>query len=378
MANIFQRLLGLGDSQNEERATSSSILVPPTRTSYNTNTTVVNESSALSLSSVYRAIQILATPISKMDLGTVRYIASTGEEQKIANSLLVNSPSLRETRRDFMYQTVVSLATTGEAFWVKRVGTAGTVSALQIVPSKNVKINEDLRTGAITYSYTTGLYPNTIVEEVPSSQMEHLRLFSIPGELHGFGPIQLCKDDVAGALDLRNYASNWFASAGVPTGVLSSNSMLTADQADEITARWHEKQSNRQVAVLGNGFNYDPVALSPREALFTEVQNQSVQQIARMFGIPARLLLTGVDGTSDTYTNLSDENQVFYRHTLMAYLDAIEDALSNCLPRGTRVKFDYEGLFKADMSQRYANYAIGLQNEFLTTEEVRAKEGLDG
>tara|TARA_R110000796_G_scaffold3134_1_gene12062 strand:+ start:2678 stop:3619 length:942 start_codon:yes stop_codon:yes gene_type:complete len=313
-----------------------------------------------------------------MDLGTVRYIASTGEEQKIANSLLVNSPSLRETRRDFMYQTVVSLATTGEAFWVKRVGTAGTVSALQIVPSKNVKINEDLRTGAITYSYTTGLYPNTIVEEVPSSQMEHLRLFSIPGELHGFGPIQLCKDDVAGALDLRNYASNWFASAGVPTGVLSSNSMLTADQADEITARWHEKQSNRQVAVLGNGFNYDPVALSPREALFTEVQNQSVQQIARMFGIPARLLLTGVDGTSDTYTNLSDENQVFYRHTLMAYLDAIEDALSNCLPRGTRVKFDYEGLFKADMSQRYANYAIGLQNEFLTTEEVRAKEGLDG
>ena len=208
--------------------------------------------------------------------------------------------------------------------------------------------------------------------------MEHLKLFSIPGELHGFGPIQLCKDDVAGALDLRKYASNWFASAGVPTGVLSSNSMLTAEQADEITARWHDKQSNRQIAVLGNGFEYDPVALSPKEALFTDVQNQSVQGIARMFGIPARLLLTGIDGTSDTYTNLSDENQIFYRHTLMAYLDAIEDAMSNCLPRGTRVKFDYEGLFKADLSQRYANYALGISSGFLSTEEVRAKEGLDG
>jgi len=378
MANIFQRLLGLGDSQNEQRAAASSIRTAPTRLAYETNTTVVNESSALSLSSVYRAVQILATPISKMDLGTVRYIAATGEEQKIANPLLVNSPSLRDTRRDFMYQTVVSLATTGEAFWIKRLNAAGNVNALQIVPTKNVKINEDLRTGVLTYSYTTGLYPNTVVEEVPSSQMEHLKLFSIPGELHGFGPIQLCKDDVAGALDLRSYASNWFASAGVPTGVLTSNSMLTADQADEITARWHEKQSNRQVAVLGNGFNYDPVALSPKEALFTDVQNQSVQQIARMFGIPARLLLTGVDGTSDTYTNLSDENQVFYRHTLMAYLDAIEDALSNCLPRGTRVKFDYEGLFKADTSQRYANYAIGISSGFLGTDEVRMKEGLDG
>lgn len=378
MANIFQRLLGLGDSQNEERAASSPIRVAPARLAYETNATVVNEASALSLSGVFRAVQILATPISKMDLGTVRYIASTGEEQKIPNPLLINSPSLRETKRDFMFQTVVSLATTGEAFWVKRLNAAGTVNSLQIVPTKNVKINEDLRTGVLTYSYTTGLYPNTIVEEVPSSLMEHLKLFSIPGELHGFGPIQLCKDDVAGALDLRSYASNWFASSGVPTGVLTSNSMLTADQADEITARWHEKQSNRQVAVLGNGFNYDPVALSPKDALFTEVQNQSVQQIARMFGIPARLLLTGVDGTSDTYTNLSDENQVFYRHTLMTYLDAIEDALSNCLPRGTRVKFDYEGLFKADTSQRYANYAIGIANAFLTTEEVRTKEGLDG
>jgi HK97 family phage portal protein len=332
----------------------------------------------MSLTSVYRAIQILATPISKMDVKTIRYIASTGAEQQIPNPLIVNSPSLLDSRREFLYQTVVSLATTGEAFWLKRLSSSGAVNALEILPSKNVRIDQDKVTGAKKYSYSHGSWPNTITDVVPANEMEHLKLFSIPGELHGAGPIQLCKEDVAGALDLREYASNWFANAGVPTGVLTSNAMLSADQADEITARWHDKQSNRQIAVLGNGFNYDAVALSPKDALFTDVQNQSVQMIARMFGIPARLLLTGVDGTSDTYTNLSDENQIFYRHTLMAYLDAIEDALSNCLPRGTRVKFDYEGLFKADISQRYANYAVGIQNEFLTTEEVRAKEGLDG
>jgi HK97 family phage portal protein len=261
---------------------------------------------------------------------------------------------------------------------LKKLSSSGAVNSIEILPTKNVRIEVDKETGAKYFGYSHGYWPHHVVDVVPVSEMEHLKLFSIPGELHGFGPIQLCKDDVAGALDLRKYASNWFASAGVPTGVLSSNSMLTAEQADEITARWHDQQSNRQIAVLGNGFEYDPVALSPKEALFTDVQNQSVQGIARMFGIPARLLLTGVDGTSDTYTNLSDENQIFYRHTLMAYLDAIEDAMSNCLPRGTRVKFDYEGLFKADLSQRYANYALGISSGFLNTEEVRAKEGLDG
>lgn len=376
MANIFQRLLGIAETQTEERA--SSIRTAPSRTSDTANSVVVDPSSALSLSAVFRAVQILATPVSKMDIKTYRYIAATGDEQNIPNPIIINSPSLIDSRREFFYQTVVSLATTGEAFWIKKFSASGSLNSIEILPSKNVRIEEDKVTGAKTYSYSHGKWPNTVVEVVPANEMEHLKLFSIPGELHGFGPVQLCKDDIAGALDLRKYASNWFASAGVPTGVLSTNVMLTSDQADEVTARWHDKQSNRQIAVLGNGFEYDPVALSPKEALFTDVQNQSVQQIARLFGIPARLLLTGVDGTSDTYTNLSDENQVFYRHTLMAYLDAIEDALSNCLPRGTRVKFDYEALFKADITQRYANYAVGIQSQFLTTEEVRAKEGLDG
>lgn len=375
MANFFQRLLGIADPVEERATVSSSIRTAPSRTEAST---IVDPRTALSLTAVFRAIQILATPISKMDVKTIRYIASTGLEQQIPNPLLVNSPSLLDSRREFLYQTVVSLATTGEAFWLKKFSPSGSsINSLEILPTKNVRIEVDKETGLKYYSYSHGYYPHHVVDVVPANEIEHLKLFSIPGELHGFGPIQLCKEDIAGVLDLREYASTWFASAGVPTGVLTSNSMLTAEQADEITSRWHDKQSERKVAVLGNGFNYDAVAISPKDALFTDVQSQAVQQIARMFGIPARLLLTGVDGTSDTYTNLSDENQIFYRHTLMAYLDAIEDALSNCLPRGTRVKFDYEGLFKADISQRYANYAVGIQNQFLTTDEVRAKEGLD-
>jgi HK97 family phage portal protein len=153
--------------------------------------------------------------------------------------------------------------------------------------------------------------------------------------------------------------------------------MINKAEADEVTANWHNKQQNRQVAVLGNGFDYQQIALSPRDALFTEVQDQQVQTIARLFGIPPRLLLTSVPGSSDTYSNLQDENQVFFRHTLMAYSDAITDALSNCLPRGTRAQFDFEHLFKADVAARYNYYKIAIEAGILTAEEVRTKEGLD-
>ena len=365
MANLFTRFLGLED-KTEKRS-----ILPPPRT---VTGTVVTADTAMSLSAVYRSVQIIATPISKMDIKTFRFAG--GIEEQIPNSVFINSPSLLDTRRDFLLQTVASLATKGEAFWLKRLNANGTVNSVQIIPAESVQVRQDAFGNKLFDYQITTSYPYTDMATVDKKEMEHIRLFTQPGVLRGLGPIQTCKDDIAAALDLRNYAATWFKNAGIPTGVLSTNMQLTSEQADEITSRWHNKQADRQIAVLGNGFNYDPIALSPKDALFTEVQSQMVQQIARMFGVPARLLLTGVDGTSDTYTNLSDENQVFYRHTLMAYLDAIEDAFSNCLPRGTRVKFDYEGLFKSDIATRYNAYKVGVDGGWLSSDEIRAKEGL--
>jgi phage portal protein BeeE len=61
----------------------------------------------------------------------------------------------------------------------------------------------------------------------------------------------------------------------------------------------------------------------------------------------------------------------------MAYTDAITDALSNCLPRGTRIEFDFEHLFKADVAARYNYYKTGIDAGFLLVDEVRNKEGLN-
>jgi HK97 family phage portal protein len=221
----------------------------------------------------------------------------------------------------------------------------------------------------IVYDYLGKRYTKT--------EIEHLRIFSKAGVLKGVSPIESCRKDISAAIDLRDYAGNWFTAAGVPTGVLKTNAMLNKEDADQVTNNWHNKQQNRQIAVLGNGFEYQAIALSPKDALFTEVQDQQVQAVARLFGVPARLLLTSVPGASDTYTNLQDENQVFYRHTLMAYTDAITDALSNCLPRGNRVEFDFEHLFKADVAARYNYYKIAIEAGILTAEEVRTKEGLN-
>lgn len=358
MASLFDRLLG------RDRETRSTTPIWPTRSE-----TVVGENSALTLTAVYRSIQIIATPISKMPMQTFRY--ATGLEVPVENPVLVNKPNFLDSKRDFLFQTVASLALDGNAFWLKSYGSNGQVNNLTLIPAGSVTVRLDK--GVKYYDYQVN-------QDTPlattTSDIQHLKLFSRAGYLRGLGPIDACSKDIASALDLRNFAANWFGQAGIPTGILKTDKPIGAEDANEITERWHAKQSERKVAVLGQGFEWQTVQLNPRDAMFTDVMIQQVQAIARLFGVPARLLLTGVDGTSDTYTNLQDENQVFYRHTLMAYTDAISDALSECLPRGTRTEFNFEGLFRADMASRFNMWETAIRAGFMTAEEVRAKEGL--
>jgi len=362
MATLWQRLTG------QTNAIQKRLVAPPIPVR---SDTVVSTSTALSLASVYRSIQIIATPISKaLPLETYRF--ATGLEQRIDNPILVNNPSLVESRKDFLYSTVTSLALNGNAYWFKNYDTKGQVNDLTLLPPDSVYVRLDGpngMTGNKVYDYMGVTYGR--------AEIEHLRLFSLPGNLKGLGPIQAATNDIATALDLRNYAATWFSASGVPNGILKNPRPVTKERADEVRDAWHETQNSRKTAVLGDAWEYDPITAKPADLMFTDVAAQSTQTIARLFGIPARLLLTGVDGTSDTYSNLSDEQQTFYRHTLFSYTNAIEDALSNCLPRGTSCRFNFEGLYKADQKTRYEMYAVATGGEaWLSADEVRLKEGL--
>lgn len=358
MASLVTRVLDRLGYDKREAANPT----PPSR-EVNNATPIT----ALSLTPIYRAVQIIATPISKMTVETYRYAG--GLEAKIENPLIVNSPSLINTRRELFFMTVADLALDGNAYWLKAFDTQGRVNNVDILPAGSVAIQKD-SFGAITYLYGKNTYsPN---------QIEHLKLFTRAGELKGYSPVALCRRDIIAALDLRDYQANWLSGSGTPTGVLKTNKDLTQTQADAWSEAWHEKQKQRKIAVLSQT-EYDAIVPNPRDVMFTDVMAQTIQNLARMFGIPARLLLTGVDGSSDTYSNLQDENQTFYRHTLMSYLDPIADALSNCLPRGTSVRFNFESLFVADQEARYRMYATALNGEaFMTVEEVRKREGLNG
>jgi HK97 family phage portal protein len=355
----LQRLFSSASATREAGAGTDGPVIPSREATRST----VTAGEALGLSSVYRAVSIRATAARQLSIDVYR-----GEAQIDAPSL-VRQPDVDMSRAVFVECTVVSLNIAGNAYWRIRRSSAGVITSLEVLNPADVTIQTS-QSGRVTGYQYRGF-------SLTTDEVKHLARLRVPGTPYGLGPLQAAQAELRGALDLRDYSSNWISSGDVPSGVLKSDQPLTAEQADALKERWNATRGGRRgVAVLGNGASYAPIILSPSDAQFIESQQFTTTQIARLFGVPASLMLTGVEGNTQTYANVAQDWLGFVRFGLMEDLGEIEDALSDLLPRGQRARFNLEALLRTDTTTRYASYKVALEAGFMTVAEVRAIENL--
>ena len=342
----------------EER---SSGIVPPPRSA----TSGVTTNDALSLASVYRSVSIIATAMKQLGIHVYR-----DDAEVTPTPLVIRQPDIKVTREVWMEQTINSMALAGNAYWlIGRNGRGETVN-LEVLNPFDVMIQTDDYGNAQFYTYR-----GTTRYEL--NQIQHLAMMRVPGNVYGLGPIQAAQKELLNARDTRDYASQWFTDSGIPNGVLKSDQMLSPDQAAAAKDAWNLTAGAKNgVAVLGNGLNYQPMYLNPKDSMFIESQSFNVQQIGRLFGIPANMLMASVDGNSMTYTNMEQEQMAFVRYTLSQYIVEIESALSHVLTRSTMVKINVDSLLRSDTLTRYQAHQIAIASGWMTIDEVRAIEDL--
>jgi HK97 family phage portal protein len=269
-----------------------------------------------------------------------------------------------------MEQTINSLALAGNAYWlIGRNGRGETIN-LEVLNPFEMMIQTDDYGTALYYVYRG-------ITRYELRDIQQLAMMRVPGNVYGLGPIQAAQKELLNARDTRDYASVWFTDSGIPNGVLKSDQMLSPDQASAAKDAWNLTAGAKNgVAVLGNGLTYQPMYLNPRDAMFLEAQAFNVQQIARLFGVPANMLLASVDGNSMTYSNMEQEQMGFVRYTLSQYIVEIESALSHLMTRGTMVKINVDSLLRSDTLTRYQAHQIAIASGWMTIDEVRAIEDM--
>ena len=339
-------------------------ILPPARESL-----IVNESTALSLVPVSRAISVLETAIMQIPVQVHR-----GSEN-IPSPAWLETPDIDNniSQAEWIGKTLVHMALTGNAFWKISRGPRGIVN-IEVLHPQSVGITQD-SLGRITYSINSNF---GVSKNYTSKDIVHLKLWSKPGlnELTGEGPIQRHKAVLRSALDLHNYADNWFRTAAVPTGTLSTTEFLSEDIAKSNKKAFIESQQERSVAILSSGLKYENISLSPEEAQFLENQKYITRQIATMFGVPTLYMGMGIEGQGMTYVNGNEDRNKLYEDGLQQYIVRIQQAITDLLPRGQYAKFNLTEFLRPNQLVRYQSYAIGLTNKFLTVDEIRTAESL--
>lgn len=314
------------------------------------------------LDSVYRALAILEGSISQLTLD--RYSRTLGRPRGSATGMIQRILPASQTLPGFLGEITQSLAQTGNA-WL-RVPRDGAAGPVRVLDPARCSARIDVATGVKTITY----------DSLTVSDVRQLQLTHVPGEPLGQGPIQAWADGLRGAIDAHQYAAQWTRRGGRPTGILTTDQTLSAEMAKE----WKDAANKTMtpeggVAVLGSGLTYKQCYLTPAELQLLDVRKVNVISVARIFGIPARLMLTSGDGDSKTYANMEQESILFVRHTLMPYMREIEAALSELLPDD--VRFNVDGFLRPDTTTRYAAHKVAIEAGFLTIDEVRAIEGLN-
>jgi hypothetical protein len=188
----------------------------------------------------------------------------------------------------------------------------------------------------------------------------------------------MCGAAISVTVEAQEWAANFFA--GDPsTTELKSMVDVTEEEAVALKAQWLESGTSNLPRVTNPTLEWKDHQVDPLSAQMTEARTHQDGESARMFGIPGKLLEYAAPGSSLTYQNIAEVFTDFVRSCLsINYLEPIEQALSDLLPRTTAARFNVEGLLRADIKTRFAVYesAVKVFGAEEGAQYAREREGL--
>lgn len=359
--------------------TSSSILLDWFSSSGNNSAGQdVTDDSALGLTAYWRAVTLKAGLLASADA-----IVKKIDDQQVVPNKLLRRPHPLYTRFEWFELMTMHFELYGNAIGLyRRNGGVGRIDAILPLNPKDVSVVGvyDPATGALldrVYKVSVTLNGVTNKFEIPSEEIFHVMGPTKDG-LKGMSPIAVHAEALGTAIATDKYAGKLFGSGSLMSGILTTDKRLTPDQANAIRSRWREKMSGlssaHDVAILDNGAKFESLSIPPEDAQFIQARKYGVTEIARITGVPAKLLMeTEGGGTS----NPEHDGLEFVRFTMGPLGERFAARFTvDVLPNTQEVEFDFGRLAEPDVRTRSSAALMWRKACVKSVNETRAEEGL--
>ena len=327
----------------------------------------IDEWSAFGVSAVISAVSLLADSVASMPLRTFKLV--DGNRQAVTLPEILKQPDIDSNEYELVHQIVASMALHGNAYIHLDRDKRGEIIGLVPLHVYQMQV---LPTGD-----QTGRKYLHLGNEMPAEDVIHMRWFTPPQSLVGVSPLIQSRNLIGLALAMDRHLGQFYAEGATPSSVLETDQKLTNEQAQILKNTWSDThRRHRKPAVLSDGLKWRAITTSAADQQMIETREQIIRDIARIFRIPAHLILAS-GGDTQTYQNVEQASLNFLTHTITPWLRRVEIGLSRVLPTGTDIAFDTSSLLRTDALTRAKVNTLNVQMGARTPNEVRQIEGLE-
>ena len=381
--NIFKYLFHSRDKpKNYISGSTYSVLFGETSSGKN-----VNERSAMRVTAVYACVRVLSEAIASLPLHLYKKISRFGKEKAIEHPLyeiLHNEPNPEMTSFVFRETLMSHLLLWGNAYAQIIRNGKGQIMALYPLMPNRMTVDRDSK-GEIYYKYFTNESDNKNLKRLSQINIKKEEIFHVPGlrfdGLVGYSPIAMAKNAIGMAIATEEYGAKFFANGASPSGVLEHPGNIK--DPDKLRESWNKlfqgSANSHKIAILEEGLKYQPIGISPNEAQFLETRKFQIDEIARIFRVPPHMV---GDLDKSSFSNIEQQSLEFVKYTLDPWVARWEQAIHRSLllkneKKDYFVKFNVDGLLRGDYQSRMNGYATGMQNGFLSPNDIRSLENMD-
>ena len=340
---------------------------------------VVNERTAMQTSAVYACVRILAESVAGLPLHVYERTANGSKSTKPSHPLyrLLHDEPNREMTSFVFRETLMShLLLWGNAYaQIIRDGRGFPIALYPLLPDRMaVDRNES---GELVYTYQS---------DKGQVKLRRENVLHIPGlgfdGLIGYSPIAMAKNAVGLALATEDYGAAFFANGANPGGVLEHPGVIKPEQADRLRESWQSQfggANAHKVAVLEEGLKFHQMSIPPEQAQFLETRKFQINEIARIFRVPPHMV---GDLEKSSFSNIEQQSLEFVKYTLDPWVVRWEQSLQQALILPSEkatifIKFNLDGLLRGDYQSRMQGYSTGIQNGFMSVNDVRGLEDMN-
>ena len=336
--------------------------------------TVVDSKTAMQINAVYSAVSLISDTISSLPVDA--YVRRDGARFPFRPAQSwVYKPDVDTTKEAFWGAIIVSMLIDGNAYVRLFSNPRGEIVNMTVMNPLEV---EPIRNKLGQLMFRSDNSDRLLSAEEVVFIPDVVR----PGHIKGVSRVEALKNNFGLAIALENYASRFFGSGTHTSGVIEFPGNLTAEQAQSLQngfdSRHRGWQRAHKTAVLSGGAKYVPTTSENDKAQFIEARKFAVEEIARAFRVPSSMM--NIEG-SYTFSSVEQQNLQFLTHCLRPIISKLESAFSPLMGRtqggeNAFLKFNFDGLLRADIENRMSAYSTGIQGGFLTVNDVRRLEDL--